>query len=81
MSTGSVALYKDGIFLGTGTANTATNTIISFDETGGAHPGNGRNIQVQNRATTNLGRSYNARVLSGSGTATLTLDSPYPYPQ
>jgi hypothetical protein len=78
MSTASIGLYKDGILLGTGTADTANSTITSYT---GTAPGNGRNIQVQNRGTTNLGRSYNARVISGSGTATLTLNSPLPYPQ
>lgn len=76
MATASVGLYKDGILLGTGTADTAANTITSYS---GTAPGDGRNIQIQNRAALNLGRSYNARVLSGSGTATLTLDSPFPY--
>jgi hypothetical protein len=76
MATASVGLYKDGILLGTGTANTAANTITSYS---GTAPGNGRNIQIQNRATTNLGRSYNVRVISGSGTATLTLNAPFPY--
>jgi type 1 fimbria pilin len=76
MATASVGLYKDGILLGTGTADTANNTITSYS---GTAPINGRNIQIQNRATTNLGRSYNVRVLSGSGTATLTLNAPFPY--
>ena len=76
MATADVELYKDGILLGTGTANTAANTITSYS---GTAPVNGRNIQVSNTATLNKGRSYNARVLSGSGTATLTLDSPFPY--
>ena len=76
MATASVGIYKDGNLLGTGTADTAANTITSYS---GDAPGNGRNIQVQNRATTNLGRSYSARVLSGSGTATLTIDSPFPF--
>jgi hypothetical protein len=79
MATATVKIFKDGIYLGTGTANTANNTITSWVVTDGAHPGNGRNIQVCNEATTNLGRSYNARVLSGSGTATLTLNAPFPY--
>lgn len=76
MATASIGLYKNGILLGTGTADTAGNTITSYD---GTAPGNGRNIQIQNRETVNLGRSYNARVLSGSGTATLTLDAAFPY--
>lgn len=76
MSTASVGLYKNGILLGTGTADTAANTITSYS---GTAPGNGRNIQVQNRAALNIGRSYNVRVLSGSGTATLTLNAPFPY--
>lgn len=76
MATASVGLYKNGILLGTGTADTAASTITSYS---GTAPGNGRNIQIQNRATTNLGRSYNVRVLSGSGTATLTLNAPFPY--
>jgi hypothetical protein len=76
MATASVGLYKDGILLGAGTADTANNTITSYS---GTAPGNGRNIQIQNRATTNLGRSYNVRVLSGSGTATLTLNAPFPF--
>jgi hypothetical protein len=76
MATASVKLYKDGIYLGAGTADTAANTITSYS---GTAPINGRNIQITNEETTNLGRSYNARVLSGSGTATLTLDSPFPF--
>lgn len=76
MATASVGLYKNGILLGTGTADTAANTITSYS---GTAPGNGRNIQIQNRAALNIGRSYNVRVLSGSGTATLTLNAPFPY--
>lgn len=76
MATASVGVYKDGILLGTGTADTATSTITSYS---GTAPGNGRNVQVQNRAALNLGRSYNVRVLSGSGGATLTVNAPFPY--
>ena len=76
MATASVGLYKDGILLGTGTADTAALTITSYS---GTAPKNGRNIQIQNRETTNLGRSYSARVISGSGTATLTLNAAFPY--
>ena len=76
MATASVGLYKDGILLGTGTADTANNTITSYS---GTAPNNGRNIQIQNRATTNLGRSYNVRVISGSGTATLTTNAKFPF--
>ena len=76
MATASIGVYKNGILLGTGTADTANNTITSYS---GTAPINGRNIQIQNRETLNLGRSYNVRVLSGSGTATLTLNHPFPY--
>lgn len=76
MATASVKLFKDGIYLGAGTANTAANTITSYS---GTAPGDGRNIQVCNEATTNKGETYNARVISGSGTATLTLNCPFNY--
>jgi hypothetical protein len=76
MSTASVDVYKNGIKLGSGTADTAASTITSYS---GTAPNNGRNVQVVNLATPNLGASYNVQVLSGSGTATLTVTAPFPY--
>ncbi len=72
MATYAVSIYKDGILLGTGTANDAAATIVSYS---GTAPQNGRNIQVLRTAGNSLGKSYQARVLSGSGTATLTLNT------
>lgn len=71
MATYAVDLYKGSIKLGAGTANDAANTITSYT---GTAPINGRNIRVVRTASTNAGKSYMARVVSGSGTGTLTLN-------
>ena len=70
-----VSLYNEGIFLGTG-----SQTTTSVGSYSGTAPGNGRNIQiVVTDAGTTLGRSYMARVMSGSGTSTLVVNRPMPY--
>ena len=72
MATYACSIYNEGILFGTGTANDAASTIVSYS---GTAPQNGRNIQVLRTAGNSLGKSYQARVLSGSGTATLVLNT------
>jgi hypothetical protein len=71
-----VALYNEGILLGTG-----SQTTTSISSYSGTAPGNGRNVQVVNvtAAGATLGRSWQSRVVSGSGTATLTMNRAAPY--
>lgn len=71
------ALYKHGIQLGTGSCSAASASITSYS---GTAPRDGRNVQVVvTQAGTHAGRSWAARVLSGSGGATLTLSEKCPY--
>lgn len=70
-----VSLYNEGILFGTGSQTTTSIATYS-----GTAPGNGRNIQIViTGAGSTLGRSYQTRVMSGSGTATLTVKDPVPF--
>jgi hypothetical protein len=72
----TVSIYKQGLLLGTG-GNATTTSVTTY---AGTAPGNGRNIQVViTQAGTMVGKSYNTRVMSGSGTATLTMKDAIPY--
>ena len=68
MATFSVGVYKNGVLLGTGTADSASAAITSYS---GAVIQVYSNVQVQMRAGTNLGGAYNSRILAVNG-ATLT---------
>lgn len=71
MATYAVDIYKGSIKLGSGTADDASTSITSYS---GTAPVNGRNVRVVRTASTNAGKSYPARVLSGSGTSTLVMN-------
>lgn len=71
------AVYKHGILLGTASCEADSASLTSYS---GTDPHDGRNVQiVVTEDGTHKGRSWNARVLSGSGTATLTVDRACPY--
>jgi hypothetical protein len=69
--THTVDVYKDKIKLGSGTGTAGSASITSYS---GTAPVNGRNVQVTCTSGTNAtGRTYNARVVSGSGSSTLVM--------
>ena len=70
-----VSVYNEGILLGTGSQTTTS--VASYS---GTAPGNGRNIQIViTAAGSTLGRSYQTRIMGGSGTSTLTVKDAVPY--
>lgn len=75
MATATVKVYRTGKYLGTGTGNTATNTIVSYS---GEAPGVRRNLSITLTTGTRAGETYKARVVTDGG-ATLTLNQPMPY--
>ena len=71
----NVSVYNEGILLGTGSQTTTS--VASYS---GTAPGNGRNIQIViTEAGSTLGRSYQTRIMDGSGTSTLTVKDAVPY--
>lgn len=71
----NVSVYNEGILLGTGSQTTTS--VASYS---GTAPGNGRNIQIViTAAGSTLGRSYQTRIMDGSGTSTLTVKDAVPY--
>lgn len=71
MATYAVDIYKGSIKLGAGTADDASANVTSYT---GTAPINGRNVRVVRTASTNAGKSYPARVVSGSGSGTLVMN-------
>lgn len=71
------SVYKHGILLGTGSVSAGSASLTSYS---GTAPRNGRNVNVVvTQAGTHAGRSFAARILSGSGSSTLTLSEKCPF--
>lgn len=73
----TVSIYKGPILLGTGSAAAASASITTYS---GTAPSNLRNVQIMvTQAGDHVGRSWNTRVISGSGTATLVVNDACPF--
>lgn len=77
MATFTCGVYKHGRLLGTGTMTDADASITSYS---GTAPGQGRNVQVSvTQAGTHTGKSFQTRIVGGSGTSTLTMSDKCPF--
>jgi len=73
----TIAVYKGGILLGTGSASAGSASLTSYS---GTAPTDGRNVMIHvTQAGTHVSRSWPSKVLSGSGTATLTIRDACPF--
>lgn len=75
----TIKVFKGGIELGSGSASAASASITSYTATNSRRTGTGRNVQVLiTQAGTNVGRSWNTRVVNDGG-STLTLADNCPF--
>lgn len=80
----TVAIYKHGILMGTGSCTGGSASITSFSKTAETASRNRecvrRNCQITvTEAGVYAGLSWNARVTADNGSGTLTLSEPCPY--
>ena len=77
MATFTCGVYKHGLQLGTGTLSDNSASITSYS---GTAPGPNRNVQIAvTQAGTHNGKSFQTRIIAGSGTATLTMRDKCPF--
>lgn len=76
----TVSIYKGPVLLGTASCSAASASLTSFSAGNNVVMKDGKNLTVTvTQSGTHAGRSWNTRVISGSGTSTLVLEDACPF--